>query len=429
MFERILEIEPDRVPSSRGSSPGNLIERGFADRAEPFAKRALESRARRARTLRAAGVGVPRAAARRRAGRHLPQPLRAVPPARRRGQARDILQRFVPTDELRRRSIADACWATSPSWATSVSPGRASLPWATESRRWPATARRCSTRRRSSTTDASTRSSRAEPVALQDLAEETLLELADGGGFLDPPTDEIPIPRQLAQALAPPAPEITGDPEQLLAEASVYLRYGKRDQAIANLEAILAADPGAPRSAGEARRGLRGRGRAPKAVETWLRAAEMRAPAGDDEGVAVLRDRIAALDEAAAATLGIGAAEPEERGRGALGSPATPGRRDSARPRSLRARSRRPSGGRGPRSSLDDIEIDIDGSEFADEIAPVRRRPTSGRRRQSEAGRRRDARTTPSDETTPTPPTSPGRAPAARCPSRSPRTSRRRSST
>ena len=59
----------------------------------------------------------------------------------------------------------------------------------------------------------------------------------------DPTTDEVPIPRQLDQELELPAPEITGDPEQLLAEASVYLRYGKRAQAVENLEAILAADP------------------------------------------------------------------------------------------------------------------------------------------------------------------------------------------
>jgi pilus assembly protein FimV len=102
---------------------------------------------------------------------------------------------------------------------------------------------------------------------------------------------------------APSRPPPVGDPDQLLAEASVYLRYGKREQAIENIEAIVAQNS-------EHRPALEKLGEAyadgdepAKAVANWLRAAEVARAAGDAEGLLVLRDRIGALDEAAAATI------------------------------------------------------------------------------------------------------------------------------
>jgi tetratricopeptide (TPR) repeat protein len=95
-----------------------------------------------------------------------------------------------------------------------------------------------------------------------------------------------------------------GDPDQLLAEASVYLRYGKSDKAIAHLQAILAAHPthrGALEKLGEA---FVERSEPERAVELWVRAAKAAKAEGASEVASLLRDRIAALDPKAAAALG-----------------------------------------------------------------------------------------------------------------------------
>ena len=94
-----------------------------------------------------------------------------------------------------------------------------------------------------------------------------------------------------------------GDPDQLFAEASVYLRYGKRDQAIASLEALLAQEPnhrGAIEKIGEFHADG---GDTPKAVEYWVKAANLAAGAGDNTAVENLRERIAVLDPDAAQEL------------------------------------------------------------------------------------------------------------------------------
>ncbi|MBY0400581.1 tetratricopeptide repeat protein, partial [Myxococcota bacterium] len=103
----------------------------------------------------------------------------------------------------------------------------------------------------------------------------------------------------------PPVPSasLEGDPDQLLAEASVYLRYGKRAQAIASLRAILDQDPNhraALEKLGEAHADD---GKPAEAVGFWLRAAALIRQAGDAKALAVLKDRIAALDPKAAASL------------------------------------------------------------------------------------------------------------------------------
>jgi len=114
--------------------------------------------------------------------------------------------------------------------------------------------------------------------------------------------DEAP-PEAAAEAVAEvPLPE--GDPDQLLAEASVYLRYGKRDQAIASLRGILAQDPDhrpALEKLGEA---YVDDGQNSEAVQVWLRAAEQMRVCGDAESLSVLRDRIAALDPVVAEQIG-----------------------------------------------------------------------------------------------------------------------------
>jgi pilus assembly protein FimV len=135
------------------------------------------------------------------------------------------------------------------------------------------------------------------------LGEEELLEDDD---FLvaedDPgvPESDTADP-DLGAAVEEPLPE--GDSEQLLAEASVYLRYGKRAQAIASLNAVLLQEPahrGALEKLGEAH--AEGDATA-DAVECWTQAAELAREAGDASCHEILRDRIAALDPVAASAL------------------------------------------------------------------------------------------------------------------------------
>ncbi len=110
-----------------------------------------------------------------------------------------------------------------------------------------------------------------------------------------------PAPTSAGTASNEPVPE--GDPDQLLAEASVYLRYGKRDQAIASLQAVLAQDQthrSALEKLGEA---YAEGGMNEEAVAAWCRAAEQVQLANDQDALAVLKDRIAALDPQAAAKI------------------------------------------------------------------------------------------------------------------------------
>jgi tetratricopeptide (TPR) repeat protein len=106
---------------------------------------------------------------------------------------------------------------------------------------------------------------------------------------------------------------VASDWEQLLAEASVYLRYGKRDKAIGHLERVIAANPnhrGALEKLGEAHAE---NGDHTKAVEIWLRAALRAHEERDADALRVLRGRIAVLDETAAAHIPTdvrGAAKP-----------------------------------------------------------------------------------------------------------------------
>ena len=119
------------------------------------------------------------------------------------------------------------------------------------------------------------------------------------------PVREAPAAQPSAPSRAPkraPVPE--GDPDQLLAEASVYLRYGKTEQAIASLRGVLAQDPdhrAALEKLGEA---YAEGGQNAEAIDVWSQAAAQLRSAGEAEALAVLKDRIAALDPAAAARIG-----------------------------------------------------------------------------------------------------------------------------
>jgi tetratricopeptide (TPR) repeat protein len=139
-------------------------------------------------------------------------------------------------------------------------------------------------------------------------------DLSDEEPMLDLGLDEEEGPQPLAASTPRPSAPATdnvaeglpvpeGEPDQLLAEASVYLRYGKRDQAIACLRGILAQEPehrAALEKLGEA---YAEAGRSDEAIALWMRAAEQLRVAGDAGALSVLRDRVAQLDPARAAQI------------------------------------------------------------------------------------------------------------------------------
>ncbi len=139
-----------------------------------------------------------------------------------------------------------------------------------------------------------------------DASAEPEIDLGGPDPDLDLGAPEPVSPEPPVDANAESAPEIEvpdGDPEQLFAEASVYLRYGKVEQAMASLKGILMQDPdhrGALEKLGEA---VAEQGNEAGAVAHWKRAAELAAEQGDASALDLLRDRIHALDPDVASSL------------------------------------------------------------------------------------------------------------------------------
>lgn len=270
--ERILELEPDR-PQTVKLFVQNLLARGLGERAEPYAKRLLDSNPAETEYYELLAE-VYRAQKREDALKDVYRRLADL--YRRRGDeenARQIIQRFAPPEALSASAAAAA-------------EGEMLLD------------------REASLTDDG---SLVDDEFLDDGLGEDLLEAgAEAAPALASPARRSGAEETVLESRPPvgsPAghePEPTGDPEQLFAEASVYLRYGKRAQAIENLHAILVQDP-RHRAALEKLGDAHADAREPQeAVEAWLRAAELAREDRDMAALAVLRDRIAALDEAAA---------------------------------------------------------------------------------------------------------------------------------
>jgi tetratricopeptide (TPR) repeat protein len=139
----------------------------------------------------------------------------------------------------------------------------------------------------------------AAQISLEDSAafRRELVSEESAGAVVAP----APEPEPAAAPGAAPAPD--ADPEQLLAEANVYLRYGKHDRAVAVLEAILARDPRHRAALEKLGETLATKGQAPKAVQAWVRAAELARAEQDAAGHESLRSRIAGLDARAAQSL------------------------------------------------------------------------------------------------------------------------------
>jgi len=150
------------------------------------------------------------------------------------------------------------------------------------------------------------------------------------------PPPAAPPPAPAPAPPAAPADFDATDPGQLLAEATVYQRYGKHERAVGALRAILAREPGHRPALEQLGEALCALGETAHAATAWQRAAEAAAEAGDAAGFARVRERLASIDAAAAAAL----AGPE---------PAA-----------------------SADSPLDDVEIDLDFDEaFASREAPA----------------------------------------------------------
>ena len=288
VLERILEIEPER-PSTLDLLGRNFLSRGLAEPAEPLAKRALEAEPDEPAHFELL-ADVYRAQGR---DDQLADTYRGLADLyRRRGdedRAREIIQRFVPPEhigaardvEVTAPSEAETGSGAGPSLLDDDPLGADELPEAVES------------------SETAPPPSQAE-VTVSDAA---AAPLADEEIALDTPTSARALDDELEEMLEQ-GPEFEGDPEQQLAEASVYLRYGKRPQALRHLNAILGQEPdhrGALEMLGDAHADA---GDSDAAVGAWLRAGELARAEGDDETLTVLRDRVAAHDPAAASALG-----------------------------------------------------------------------------------------------------------------------------
>ena len=173
-----------------------------------------------------------------------------------------------------------------------------------------------------------------------------------------------PPPVAASSARAPEVPtevsDAPADLDQLLAEAGVYLRYGKRERAIASLETLLRSEPqhaAALELLGDAHAGADATA---LAVDAWTRAAQAAAALGDVTRFAALRSRIEAIDASAAA---------------ALPDPVVPPRSAAAETMFLEAPASAEADTEAgieadadDSASFDDIEIDIDVAEFGDPI-------------------------------------------------------------
>jgi tetratricopeptide (TPR) repeat protein len=287
VYKRILEIEPDRI-DTLVQLTRNLLARGSAAEAEPFASHALQIADKEPDHYELL-ADVYRAQSKDEEMSGVYGRLAEL--YRERGDedlARDIQQRYVPAGDF---SVGedDAPETSSDSLEDDGVPG-------------------------------SDAASGEELLLEADMIEASGDSSLSGGVPAletdDLPADPIGIP-DLEESATPvdsalqaspdvasaPEPLESVDAEQFLAEASVYLRYGKRDKAIAHLEQILAGEPDhrlALEKLGEA---YVESGEHEKAVEFFVRSVKCAQEEDDEVAVDVLRARIAALDPDAAAAL------------------------------------------------------------------------------------------------------------------------------
>ena len=290
LYRRVLELEPGRA-SAIAQFARTLLELGKTDEAESLAKRALgadEDEPAHYELL----ADVYRAQGRESALAEVYRPLAEL--YRRRGdedKARAIQQRFVPPDTISPDSDAassggDVVFLDGAGPDSGAEFGE---PMATLEDELSA----------------------SELTFRRELAPELELGPELEIGRVDPNAGEEdlleidePAPSPAAPAARRPAPKTpSGDPDQLLAEASVYLRYGNRDKALAHLEAILDQEPDHRQALEKLGETFAESDEPERAVGFWMRAAKAARQEGDDEAITLLAARIERLDPAAAASL------------------------------------------------------------------------------------------------------------------------------
>jgi tetratricopeptide (TPR) repeat protein len=129
-------------------------------------------------------------------------------------------------------------------------------------------------------------------------------ESSDGTLDLDISVDGAP------SDAASDEPEGEADLEQLLAEASVFSRYGKHDRAVETLRAALRVEPGNPQTLEKLGLSLLALGNQAHAASSLQRAGAAFAEAGDAAATARVRDALKPLDPRAAAALAVPEAPP-----------------------------------------------------------------------------------------------------------------------
>ncbi len=311
-YRRILELDPSR-PDVMANLARSLVAQGDAAGAESYAVQAVEASPQEP-SLFELLADVYRSLGREDA---LPDVYRRLADVhRQRGdeeQARDILQRFVPPDAmsisvddepvapsgddggeevLADDALAGVGAAFDEEFLAADSPVKADdSPFASSG--------------------LSADALQDEPIELEEPTREVGLEMdPDLQIELEPPPDDGSGAAVVEPEAVPASPPRIEDPEQLLAEASVYLRYGKRDQAISHLETLIAGDPDNRMALDKLGEAYAEGGEEEQAVQCWTRAVKQARLEGDEDAARVLRGRIASLDESAAAALEPLPAEP-----------------------------------------------------------------------------------------------------------------------
>ncbi len=249
VYERALEIEPDRLPTLLALARLWLTSR-TPERARALAERSvaahpdlIEALELHAETLQTLGLG---------ADETEPVFRRLAEAHRARGnedRAREILQRFLPAYDLTLNGVDDL----------GVDLPASSLP-------------------------------RCEPPG-------EAMEVSE------PCAGSVPTGEEAAPALSG-TPPVEADSEQLLAEAGVYLRFGKREKAIASLEAVLAREPEHDAALEKLAGALAHDGDVARAAELFGRAAAAARARGDEAAAARFVARLGEIDPVAAQPFG-----------------------------------------------------------------------------------------------------------------------------